>query len=81
MGTIKDRNHMDLTEAAEIKKRWQEYIEEQCKKISMNQIAAMVWSDTYSQTFWSVKLSDLYEASLQTKLVEIMEFHLSCFKS
>ena len=27
MGTIKDRNHMDLTEAAEIKKRWQEYTE------------------------------------------------------
>ena len=28
MGTIKDRNHMDLTEAEDIKKRWQEYIEE-----------------------------------------------------
>ena len=28
MGTIKDRNGMDLTEAAEIKKRWQEYTEE-----------------------------------------------------
>ena len=27
MGTIKDRNHMDLTEAKDIKKRWQEYIE------------------------------------------------------
>ena len=27
MGTIKDRNGMDLTEAEEIKKRWQEYIE------------------------------------------------------
>ena len=27
MGTIKDRNGMDLTEAGEIKKRWQEYTE------------------------------------------------------
>ena len=32
MGTIKDRNDMDLTEAEDIKKRWQEYIEELCKK-------------------------------------------------
>jgi len=28
MGTIKDRNSKDLTEAEEIKKRWQEYTEE-----------------------------------------------------
>ena len=32
MGTIKDRNGMDLTEAEEIKKRWQEYTEEIYKK-------------------------------------------------
>ena len=32
MGTIKDRNGMDLTEAHDIKKRWQEYTEEQYKK-------------------------------------------------
>ena len=32
MGTIKDRNSMDLTEAEDIKKRWQEYTEELCKK-------------------------------------------------
>ena len=32
MGTIKDRNSMDLTEAEEIKKRWQEYTEELYKK-------------------------------------------------
>ena len=32
MGTIKDRNGMDLTEAEDIKKRWQEYTEELCKK-------------------------------------------------
>ena len=32
MGTIKDRNHKDLTEAEEIRKRWQEYTEELYKK-------------------------------------------------
>ena len=32
MGSIKDRNFMDLTEAEDIKKRWQEYTEELCKK-------------------------------------------------
>ena len=32
MGSIKDRNDMDLTEAEGIKKRWQEYTEELCKK-------------------------------------------------
>ena len=32
MGTVKDRNGMDLTEAEDIKKRWQEYPEELYKK-------------------------------------------------
>ena len=32
MGSIKDRNYMDLTEAEDIKKRWQEYTEELYKK-------------------------------------------------
>ena len=32
MGSIKDRNHMDLTEAEDIKKRWLEYPEELYKK-------------------------------------------------
>ena len=34
MGSIKDRNGRDLTEAEHIKKRWQEYTEELCKKRS-----------------------------------------------
>ena len=34
MGTIKDRNGMNLTEAEDIKKRWQEYTEELYKKRS-----------------------------------------------
>ena len=42
MGTIKGRNGMDLTEAEDIKKRWQEYTEELYKKIFVNQIIMMV---------------------------------------
>ena len=42
MGMIKDRNGMDLTEAEEIKKRWQEYTEELYKKVLMTQITTMV---------------------------------------
>ena len=42
MGTIKDRNSVDLTEAEDIKKRWQEYIEELYEKIFMTQITTMV---------------------------------------
>ena len=42
MGSIKDRNGRDLTEAEDIKKRWQEYIEELYKKIFMTQIIMMV---------------------------------------
>ena len=42
MGSIKDRNGMDLTEAEDIKKRWQEYTEELYKKIFTTQIITMV---------------------------------------
>ena len=42
MATIKDRNGMDLTEAEDIKKKWQEYTEELYKKIFMTQIIMMV---------------------------------------
>ena len=48
MGSIKDKNDMDLTEAEDIKKRWQEYTEElykkdlQKKKIFMTRITTMV---------------------------------------
>ena len=44
MGSIKDRNCMDLTEAEDIKKRWQEYIEELYKKdFFKTQVITMVW--------------------------------------
>ena len=42
MGTIKDRNSMDLTEAEDIKKRWKEYTEELYKKIFMTLITTIV---------------------------------------
>ena len=38
MGTIKDRNNMDLTEVEDIKKRWQEYAEELYKKDLHDQV-------------------------------------------
>ena len=44
MGTIKDRNGTDLTEAEDMKKRWQEYTEDYTKKIFMTQITMKVWS-------------------------------------
>ena len=42
MGSIKDRNGMDITEAQNIKKRWQEYTEELYKKSFMTKIIMMV---------------------------------------
>ena len=43
MGSVKDRNSKDLTEAEDIKKRWQEYTEQHTKKVLMTQITMMVW--------------------------------------
>ena len=45
MGPRKDRNGMDLTEAEDIKKTWQEY-KELYKKVFTTQIIMMVWSLT-----------------------------------
>ena len=42
MGTIQDRNNMDLTEAEDIKKRWHKYTEEVYKKIFTTQIIMML---------------------------------------
>ena len=46
MGSIKDRNGMELTEAEDIKKRWQEYTEELYKKIFTTKVITMVLSLT-----------------------------------
>ena len=42
MGSIKDINCMDLTEAEDIKKRWQEYTGEQYRNIFMTQLITIV---------------------------------------
>ena len=50
MGTIKDRNGKDLTEAEEIKKRWQEYTENLYKIGLKDWTSTILWSLTQSQT-------------------------------
>ena len=57
MGMTKVRNRKDLTEAGEIKKRWQDDTEELYKNVLMIQITTKVWSLTKSQTSWSVRSS------------------------
>ena len=81
MGSIKDRNGMDLTEAEDIKKRWQEYTEKLYKKDlhdpdNHDGVITHVEPDILE---CEVKWPE--EASLRTKLVEVMEFQLSYFKS
>ena len=46
MGTVKNRNGMDLTASEDIKKRWQEYTVNYTKKIFMTKIIMMVCSFT-----------------------------------
>ena len=80
MGTIKDRNGIDLTEAEDIKKRWQEYTEELCKKDLLdpdnhNGVITNLEPDILEcEVKWALQ-------SITTKLVEVMEFQLSYFKS
>ena len=58
MGTIKDRNGMDLTEAAEIKERWQKYTEELYKKdLNDPDNCSGVITHLVSQTSWNSKSS------------------------
>ena len=71
---------MDLTEAEDIKKRWQEYTEELYKK-DLND------SDSCDGVITCLE-PDILEykvkwplGSITTKLVEVMEFQLSYFKS
>ena len=72
---------MDLTEAEDIKKRWQEYTEDLYKKDFYDQDNQDGVSLTQSQTSWNVKSGGPQKASLRTKLVEVMEFQWSYFKS
>ena len=57
MGSIKDRNGMDLTEIEDIKKRWQEYTEELYKKYLYDQDNHDGVITIWSQTSWNVKSS------------------------
>ena len=81
MGSIKDRNSVDLTEAEDIKKRWQEYTEELYKKDlhdldNHDGVITDLEPDILEcEVKWALK------ASLQTQLVEVMEFQLSYSKS
>ena len=81
MGTIKDRNGMDLTEAEDIKKRWQEYTEELYKKDlhdpdKHNGVITHLEPDILGcDVKWALG------SITQTKLVEVMEFQLNYFKS
>ena len=78
MGLINDRNDMDLTEAEDIKKRWQEHTEELYKKYLHD-------PDNHDGVITHLETDSLEcevkWASLLTKLVEVMEFQLSYFKS
>ena len=81
MGSIKDRDGMDLTEAEDIKKRWQEYTEELYKKDLHD-------PDNHHGVITHLE-PDILECEVEwavgsitrTKLVEVMEFQLSYFKS
>ena len=46
VGTKMNRNDMDITEAEDIRNRWQEYTEKLYEKIFMTQITRMLWSFT-----------------------------------
>ena len=80
MGSIKDRNCRDLTEAEDIKKRWQEYTEELYKKDlhdpdNHDGVITHLETDMLEcEVKWAL------EASLGIKLVEVMKFQLSYFK-
>ena len=79
MVTIKDRNTKNLTEAEEIKKKWQEYTEELYNK-GLNEPENHDGVVTHLELDileWEVKWA---LGSITTKLLEVMEFQLSYFK-
>ena len=83
MGTIKDRNGMDLTESDDIKKRWQEQTEELCKRDLHNPdnhdgvITHLKPDFLECQVSWASGSITTNKASGG----EVMEFQLSYFKS
>ena len=88
MGSIKDRNGMDLIEAEGIKKRWQEYTEDLYKKHLHDpdnhdgMIIHLKPDILESEIKWALGSITLNKSiTLRTKLVEVMESQLSCFRS
>ena len=77
MGSIKGRNPMDLTEEEDVKKRWQEY-EELYKKDLHDPDNH---NDVITHLEPGILECEVKWVSLQTKLMEVMEFQLSYFKS
>ena len=75
MGSIKIRSGLDLTEAEDIKKRWQEYTELYKKELHNPDNHDCVITQQQQSSKWALT------ASLRTKLVEVMEFQWSYFKS
>ena len=80
IGSIKDRNGMDLTEAEDIKKRWQEYTGELYKKDPHDPDNHDGGITHLEPDILECEIKWPWKASLRTKLVE-MEFQLSYFKS
>ena len=81
MDLIKDRKCMDLTEAEDIKKRWQEYTEELYKKILHdldNHHGVIIHLEP---DILECEVKRALESITMKKAVEVMEFQLSCFKS
>ena len=81
MSTIKDRNGMDLIEAEDSKKRWQEYTEELYKKDlnDPNNHDGVITHLEPDILEYEVKWA--LGSIIITKLVVVMEFQLSYFKS
>ena len=80
-GTIKDRNDMDLTEAEAIKSRWQEYTTELYKTDPYDPDNYDGWITHTEPDILECEVEWALGNSLLTKLVEVMEFQLSYFKS
>ena len=81
MGSIKDRNGMDLTEVEYIKKRWQEYTEELYNKDLRDPHNHDAVITHLKPDILECKVKWVLGSIIRTKLVEVMEFQLSYFKS
>ena len=81
MDLIKDRYGMNLTEAEDIKKRWQEYIEELYKKDLHDPDKHDVVITHLEPDILECEVKWALGSITRTKLVEVMEFPLSYFKS